>query len=97
MKRTLLAIFAFCACLAVTGCVVVDEPHHNKRSRDSVMLERRHDPGKGAPKAPNHKVEPGKPAKPGKMEPVKPGKMEPAKPGKMNPGKPGKMEPGRNF
>ncbi len=86
MKRTLLAIFALCACLAVTGCVVVDEPHHNKRSRDSVMLERKHDPGKGAPKAPNHKV-----------EPAKPGRPAPGKPGNMNPGKPGKMEPGRNF
>ncbi len=85
MKHTFLAILALCACFAVTGCVVVDEPHHDKHSRDRV--ERRHEPGKDAlKKAPKPKV-----------EPVKPGKMNPGKPGNMNPGKPGKMEPGRNF
>ncbi len=84
MKRTLLAILALCACFAVTGCVVVDEPRHNKHSRGRV--ERKHEPGKGAPKAPAPRV-----------EPAKPGKMQPAKPGNMNPANPGKKEPGRNF
>lgn len=74
MKHTLLAILALCACFAVTGCVVVDKPHHDKHNR--ARVERKHDPGKVAPKAPAPRVEP---AKPGKMNPPKPGKPEPGR------------------